>query len=359
MAKPVNPDEVHALDLFDDPTLTVLDRSTLESYCNCPYQAWAIETGRIKIANKLMVAGDELHAAISRCIQWYIDCDGMPEEFQGRIKGAITEYLEGELRSSRPDVQPQVIAGMRASLWSFGDFLSGIRPVNILHFDGGEGDLSGQLAVDLGGLGVRATSELDLIVASESVDVIRWYDWKSGWKFHTAAEVNDAFQFGMHADLLFERYPGIKACECIVWDTRRNRQTYKVVFDRRRQPELRARVRMAAEAKMRWGDNPPCFPTLEKCQHCDVAIICPEADSCAKDATSDPTAVLGQYIATEQRKKLLHKWLSEHVKKTGRHVVLENHAFGPHKKTDKAPPMQLYPLKAEASGDESEDQPTE
>jgi CRISPR/Cas system-associated exonuclease Cas4 (RecB family) len=355
MATEVNPAEVHALDLFDDPQLTVLDRSTLEAYLTCPFQAYAIETGKVKITNNLMAAGEEIHQAISRTVQWWIDCDGMPEEFSGRLRGAITEYLEGELRASRPDVQPQVLAGARASLWSFAEFLSGIRPVNILHFDGGEGERSGQLAIDLGGLGVRATSELDLVIATESVEVLAVMDWKSGWKHNTAAEVYASFQFGLHAVLLFERYPGIAAVDVRVWDTRSNRRTYKVTFDRKREPELRDRLRMAAEAKMRYGANPPAWPTVEKCATCPAAVLCPEADDFAKEATTDPTAVLGQLIATDQRKKLLHKWLSAHVKKTGKHVVLENHAFGQHKKTDKAPPMQVYPLKAEASSDESEE----
>jgi hypothetical protein len=352
MATEVNAAEVHSLDLFDDPQLTVLDRSTLEAYSQCPFQAYSIETGKVKITNRLMAAGEELHQAISRTIQWWIDCDGMPEEFAGRVRGAITEYLEGELRSSRPDVQPQVIAGMRASLWAFGDFLSGIRPVNILHFDGGEGDLSGQLAVDLGGLGVRATSELDLVVATESVEVIRVYDWKSGHKEWTASEVAQAFQFQMHGDLLFERYPDVLAVDYRVWNTRSNRVTHKVLLDRKQQPAFRARVRMAAEAKMRYGDNPPAWPAVEKCETCPAAVLCPEATETTKNHTSDPVAVLEQLIASEARVKALKGFLTKTVDETGSPVVSGSHAFGRVKKSERKPTAQIYKLST-VEGDES------
>lgn len=346
MAKPINPDETHAFDLFDDaPKQFVLDRSTLELWQNCPFQAWCIETGKVKITNTLMAAGNEIHAGISRCIQEWIDTDGMLEEFGGRVKGAIVDYLEGELRASRPDVQPQVLAGARASLWSFAEFLSQIRPVNILAFDGGEGDLSSQFAVDLPGLNVRATSELDLLTATESIDVLRITDWKTGWKHNTAAIVRESFQFQMHADLVFERYPGIQAVEVVAWDTRSNRRTYRVLFDRKHKGDFHTRILMAVEARMRYYDNPPAWPTVEKCSTCPAACLCPEADKTTKNHTTDPPAVLEQLIATEARAKALKAFLTKTVDTTGQPVLCGTHAFGRVRKTKKEPNAQIYKLK--------------
>lgn len=354
------PDELKALCPFDsEPELIVADRTTLENWATCPYQAKQIETGVIKGVGMLAEAGEEIHRAFGSTIQWYIDCDGMPDEYQGRIKGAITEFLEAELRGSRPDVQPMVLAGARASLWSFAEFLSGIMPGNILYFDGGLDDKSSQLAKDLGGLGVRITSELDLVVATESFEVIRVYDWKSGWKYHTAADVANAFQFQMHAVLLFDRHPTIQAVEYVVWDTRSNKRTYKVVFERKRYDDYLMRIRTAAGYRVQFFANPPAWPAEEKCRICRAAPLCPEADDLTKNNVSDPSALLDQYIASEARCKSLKKSLTAIHDETKKPIISGNTGFARVKKTDRAPAAQTYRLKATEAESESEETPAE
>jgi hypothetical protein len=344
VAKPVDPKELTALCPFEAPAeLPVLDRSLLETYALCPFQAHCIEQGKVQITNTLMAAGNEIHAAISRCIQQWIDTDGMADQFGG-VKGAIADWLEGELRGSRPDVQPQALAGARASLWSFADFLTGIRPGNILHFDGGEEDRSSQLAINLGFCTV--TSELDLVTATDSIEVLRVTDWKSGHKLLTSADAANSFQSQMHADLVFERYKGVQAVEYVFWNTRTNKPSYKVQLPRSRREEYHSRVFQAAQTWQRYHEHPVAWPTLEKCEHCRAAFLCPAADNLMKDATTEPGILLEQLIASERRVNVLKGALSGVVKATGAPVVSGSSAFGPHKRSERAPANQVYSVKA-------------
>lgn len=351
MSKPANPDEVKSFLDVETPERVVLDRSLLEQFTVCPWQAHATMTGKVSLPNDLMNTGNEIHAAISRTIQWWIDNDGLADQFGG-VRGSIADWLEGELRGSRPDVQPQAIAGARASLWAFADFLSGIRPANILHFDGGEGDKSSQLAIDLGFCVV--TSELDLVTATDSVEVIRVTDWKSGWKLHTASEVANAFQFQMHADLLFERYKGVQAVEVVVWDTRRNKRTYRVQFERSRREEYHSRVFQAAQTWQHYRDNPTPWPSVEKCEGCRAALFCPAADDALKATSGEASGLLEQLIVVGQRYEQIKSALSAEVKRTKAPVVSGVNAFGPYKKSERAPQNQLYTIKAAEPEEESE-----
>jgi hypothetical protein len=86
-------------------------------------------------------------------------------------------------------------------------------------------DRSGQLAADLIPAdddrgAVRLTSELDLLMATASEEELDWCDWKSGWKWWTATDVRDAFQFQMHAWLIFHRFPTVSRINCRVFMTR-------------------------------------------------------------------------------------------------------------------------------------------
>jgi hypothetical protein len=360
MAKPVNPEEAKSFDLFDEPQLEVQDRTTLENYASCPFMANAVETGKVMTSSNAANSGEAVHHAISETIQWWVDTDGGAEMAYG-VRSAIVEWLEGELKHSRPDVQPNAIAGARASLWAFAEYLSGIRPANILGFDGGVGRYSSQLAIDLGAMGVRATSELDLITSSpDSTELICLDDWKSGNTRHTAASVKASFQFQFHAVLLFHRYPKVQAVEVRIWDTRLNRRTHAVQFERRDFDAYLARVRMAAtqrEKLKHTGGDPETWPSVEKCRVCEAACICPEADDLAKTATTEPEQLLGKLIATQAREKQLKKLLTAVIDKTGKPVVLEKHAYGRQFKSE--PKAQIYPIKADVDGDagESEEAP--
>lgn len=152
-------------------SIPTFDRSELELWASCPQSAWLRKKHRTSVG-EIAEAGTQVHDAISRCIDNYIAAQGMigPQD--------ITNNLERELWAARPDVQPETLAAMRRSVWSFGRFLSDNHFKNILRFDGGLGDQSGQLTHEFEGLGCRVTAELDLLLASPAKQEVDVYDWK-------------------------------------------------------------------------------------------------------------------------------------------------------------------------------------
>lgn len=341
MAKPANPQELHAFLSFDDePELLTLDRSTIERWAACPWQAKAVEDKRVNNGSEAAASGEEVHGALGRVVGYWLDSDGMLSPTD------IRNCLEEELRAARPDVQPEALAGCMASAWSFAQYLHTVHPANILRFDGGEShDRSGQMSIDLEDLGVRVTSELDLLHAGESIELLHEVDWKSGHKIHSVVDVAHAFQFQLHAVLVFANYPHVQGLEVVVWDTRCNRRTYRVIFDRKREHDYRARIRMAVEARVRHYDNPPTWPTVEKCSLCPAAAICPESGEPIRDLATNPAGVLKQLIATEARASALAKLLTGYVDTTGRDVAVDGHAFGRKTLSERKPTAKIYKVK--------------
>jgi hypothetical protein len=323
---------------FDDaPRLMVLDRSTLEAWALCPWQAKAIEEHRVTAWPLLPVIGEEIHQAISRATHTWVDSGGIlsPSE--------LRDTVEAELLAARPDVQPEALEGFRASIYAWASHLHKIHPENILGMDGGESrGKSGQLSVDFNDLGVRVTSELDLLYAGESVELLHEVDWKTGHKIHTAGDVRHSFQFTLHAVLVLEVFPNVQALEVVVWNTRTNRPTYRVEFRRERLGEYRARVRMAIQARATEYDTPTPWPALEKCEQCPAAALCPVAHEPLRDVRRDPAGAVLQLVALEAKADAIKKLLAGHVDGAGQDIVAEGVAFGRRKPSSRKPNATLY-----------------
>lgn len=296
--KPLSPAERQkALDAFvpldDEPQLEVVGRSELEQWANCPMAAHLLEQGKGGPLPSYVEAGEQTHQAIGKAIQTWIDTAGEIGPH------GIREALEQALRGSRPDVQPQVIASARASVWSFSHFLAEINPDNILHFDGGEGERSGQLAIDIPTAGVRYTGEMDLGWSGPMRGVIQLEDWKSGFRYYRGGDVYQSFQFQSYAVLILENYPDIDAVEVRVWNLRQNTKTYPVMFTRDKLDQYMGRIHAALQARYEnnFGPIPPQpWPAEDKCSRCRVARHCPAAGDIA-EVQRDPQAALRVYIA--------------------------------------------------------------
>lgn len=331
--------------LEETPKLTVLDRSTLEAWATCPFQAAAVHRDkRVNVENTLLVAGQEGHDALSRATLEYVRSGGV--EMSPR---ELSDTLALELQNSRPDVQPEVIDGVKRSIYAWGQFLGRISPLNILAFDGGEEvGKSGQLSLDFPAAGVRVTSEIDLLHSGPSIDLLHECDYKTGHKVHTAADVADSFQFGLHAVLVFAAYPAVRAVEVVVWNTRTNNRTFRVIFERDREPELRARVAGAIQSWWTWNGvrTPECWPTFEHCSMCDAAAFCPVADQPTRDCATDPVGALNQYLAADARAEALKKLLVARVDAAGIDIVAGNVAFGRAAPAEKRKPARVYKIGA-------------
>lgn len=325
----------------------VLDRSTLERASNCPFQAAAIEQGRVCNSSLLTAAGQECHEAFSRTIHEWIETDGALEPHE------LRSALVGNLHAARPDVQPAAIAGARASVYDFAKFLWRIHPGNILRFDGGE-DLgrSGQLAMDVDP-NYRITSELDLLYSTDSPELLGEIDYKTGWKVHSASDVFQSFQFQLHAALVFENYEAVNGLEVRVWNTRTNQQTFKVVFRREQMAAFRVRLISAIgtyEHHVR-GPEPPTWPAEEKCSLCPAASLCPVSGEDIKEVATDPKGTLRKLIALEAKADAWKKLLAAHVDATGVDIIDGDAGFGRNKpaSTRKAPVAIYKPAKEETT----------
>lgn len=322
----------------ETPDLVTVDRSTLECASVCPFQARAIADGRCSTVGVLAVASEAVHQAFGRTIHEYIDSGG------AMGKTDLRESAEFEARNCRPDVQPEVMRIAQSSLWGFSQLLGSIHPSNLLSFDGGEDiDRSGQLAIDFPDFGVRYTSEVDLLYQSEAPEVGDEVDYKLGWKDWTAEDVRDSFQFQSHAVMALEKYPQWKALRVRIFD-RKGRMTFPVYFQRERLFDWKVRIRKAIEAwQLSQSDNPPCWPTLEKCGQCPAACLCPVADQPIADLAADPPGFVKRLVAVEARVDAMRALAAKYVDANGADIQAGDVWFGRNKpRTERKAPATVY-----------------
>lgn len=328
--------------------IPTFDRSTLERKANCPQQGWLMDQYRT-VVGEIAEAGTQVHEAISRTIDSYIYANGLigPQD--------IVNTLEQNLWSSRPDVQPETMAAMRRSVWSFGKFLSDHHFKNILRFDGGLGDQSGQLTHEFAGM-CRVTAELDLLLASPSKQEVDVYDWKSGWKQWRSADVKKSFQFQMQAWLVLENYPAVEMVRVTIWNLRENRQSYSVEFLRRDRMEYEVRVRSAAEIALKHTSlamRPDGWPTTEKCALCPVAALCDVGDQIVSEIGSSPEQWVDRLVALESRSAAIEKALAKVVADRGADIETPaGNRFGFDKPKKKTKPKAALYSGSESSGDD-------
>lgn len=332
------------LDVFsivDDTQLHVFDRSTLEAWADCP---WAAKENELhpRIMPEIAECGEQVHQACSSVVKEWISIDGQMSA------GDIRNSLEQSLRGSRPDLQPQVIDAMIYSAWEWSKLVWSIHPMNILRFDGG-GELgkSGQLSIAFEDLNAIVTSELDLLYAGPSPELLHEVDYKTGHKVFTAAMVRESFQFQLHAVLVFHNYPAVNGLEVVIWNTRKNDRTFKVVFKREDLADYTSRVRMAIQTRIQQYDEPETWPTAEKCGICDVASRCPVASKAMRSIDDDPAAFVLDMQAVQSRLEAMEKLAATYVDKSGKDIVAGDVRFGRAKpKTERKSTATLYVVKA-------------
>lgn len=306
---------------FMDEEPTLLDRSTLELWAECPYRAANAHLD--KADNLVLIAGQLAHDAISYAIENYMQAGG------DMTPHMIREQLERKLQTSRPDVQPEILTAAGRMVWNFGNELASIHPENILGFDGGERyGRSAQLAKDYKAYNARATSELDFLIAGDSPEVVECMDYKTGWKTYDYTDVYKAFQFQMHAVLIFDKYPLVNAIKYRVWNTRTNDMTYPVLFKRQSYDAFEGRLSAAVQNWHRYKDSPPAWPVYEKCTFCPLVLSCPEANAELTECEKDPQAFLKVMAATQARLDRMEALAKAYVDKSGKDIVGDGVAYG-------------------------------
>lgn len=339
------------------PSLPYVDRSTLERFVSCPAMARYVQTKQVITSSFEADSGNAVHDALSIATQEWVSSAG-----RMGVRD-LSESLMQFVAASRPDVQPDAIEALRFCAWPWARFLSDIHPENIIRFDGGEGDRSGQLAFDMPDLGLRITSEVDLLYAGPSKEVIHEVDYKSGRKVWFERDVGDSFQFCVHAWLILHNYPDVEEVEIRVWSTRRAGSgiTRSVRFKRDDLYHYDHRLRSAAMAYKRWRDTPPeqCDyqPQVERCSLCPAAALCPATGRDIREAAMDRAGLLGRIVATSAVLAKLTDLAEAIVDQDGEDIIGDGVAFGLGKpSSNRKPTKKLYTLKSkpeESNGDGS------
>lgn len=337
--------------LFVDDTI-VADRSTLERWQECPRSAAYLAHGGFNDRSFEAESGTAVHDVLSAVTGIYVDSKGALNTHD------LLEEAKSEMLRSRPDLQPDVIKALRPALWTWCSYLNDLHYENVLRFDGGKGDRSGQLAHDFEHLGIRVTSEIDLLHATASTEVVEEIDYKSGHTPYTAETVRDSFQFQMHGMLILQNYPEVKCVRISVWCPRVNRKTYRVDFARDRLHEYEHRVHEAAKLMHRWREiNPasvPAHPMHDRCILCPASLKCADAGANVQDIAKDPHAMVDRLVQLEASADSLRKSLGLIVDASGDILTANGNAFGTGKpKQNRKPVKGTWSTKSKATEEEA------
>lgn len=329
--------------------LPVIDRSTVETWGKCPRQAAFIESGDFGTAGDAAASGQEVHDAIGLAITDYIESGG--NLGTSEIRDCIVEHVHG----SRPDVQPDAVDGLVRYAWQIASLISDHNPANILRYDGGTGERSGQLAADFGD--VRLTAEMDLLLATESPQVIALHDWKSGRKYWTHSTVSTSFQFQFYAWLVLKNYPAIECVEVRVHNTRSHSSSWLVEFQRRDMDQWSGRISRSLTAWREYHGEKPAdtvaWPTREKCRLCDAAAVCGAPDADIAEARRDPAAYLRWTLQQQQAVATRLEHLGAIVEETGQPVKTPEgdcYGFAPQKASSRKPAKKIYSIATDNEG---------
>lgn len=335
-------------DFAESTPLPEVDRSDAERYAVCPAQARFIETGRVTTTSHAMEVGSEVHDALSAGIEEYLQADLELRPWQ--IAEMVADVVRGRLMNARPDLQPDAIVAAMPMLYPWSRFIASLAPENILRFDGGRGNRSGQIGVDIPSLGICATSELDLLYAGPSPSVLHELDYKSGRTNWSESKVASEFQFTYHAWLVFNEYDeSVEALDVSVWPTREREPTKPVRFERKYLAEYEARVMQTLLARERNKNLPPeraeVWPTVEKCPLCPARALCPGLPKSEIDA--DPAAYVFAMYALKQRLDGMEEIATAYRDRTGTDIVAQGGiVFGRNKPAAKrSNPAVFYELK--------------
>ncbi len=333
-----------------------LDRSTVERWGICPAQAALHEAGKATAVGQAAEVGQAIHDAISAGVSEYITTPMMP--------GDLKKELEHNLLAARPDVQPEAVAAASGALWKIVDLVKGLNPLNIIRYDGGEGEKCGQLSHDA--FGARLTSEVDFLYADEdSIEVINEADWKSGHKFWTAADIRASFQFNFHAFIVLNNYPQANCLRTRILNTRFNCWSWSCEFRRSELPKIAARIASTVAIWQQYRDledfSPPAWPTYEKCRLCDVALACPACSEPLREVKDNPTLAVDQLIALEAKVKKLRSLIAGHGDSLDADVLSSDGkmSFGrrqPKSAPKRKPAPKLYKLGGKPEEDEDDEE---
>jgi hypothetical protein len=311
------------------------DNSTLAAYDVCPFQGYAIEQALVPNESPEMAAGTAGHAVLAELIDEFREI-GRLQPMQ-RDLGDKAEHhplyrwdsaVSGLIRT-RPDVMPETIRGLARGVWGLANLLNDHHRVDVLRYQGGQGDASGQVTRKLGDSLI--TSELDLLLRTRAANVLHEVDFKTGQTHWMVTDV-DCFQFQCHNWLLRETYPQLDKLLVQVYPTR-----YTLLdpvlftnedadaFEWRLLAILRERDETYVAAEV---GKPIATRPGECCLRCPAVTLCACALDSAKELADDPAIyALRTMVWQEAIEKRVDAQI-EHVRAHGPIALPDGRTFG-------------------------------
>ncbi len=325
----------------------IFDRSTLEREADCPAQAMLIEKYNLSTGGEMADIGTECHDILSRAC-------GLRVELATQRQ--IKEFIDDEAVKSRPDLQPRVIMALRNAAWKVSEILCRFdnnlerAPEDLILFDGGKGNQSGQLSAQIYPATesrgpVWVTCEVDLALAMPSPEEMDVWDYKSGWTHWTAGRVGESFQFQCYSYIIFQNFPELNRINYRVYMTAENSATSIYTFERQFLYPIIKRVEKAVDLALERRANPASakpWPSPVKCSICPAARHCADAFKPESDLAIDPDQYLRDYARIRTAADQMEASLTQYVRMTrnGEDLIVDDIAFGPNKpKTERTKAM--------------------
>jgi hypothetical protein len=313
----------------------VLDRTRLEQYADCPFQAYLTmlyealhaeatkyevfwweknriagadpklveqikKSASLSINSRLATVGTQIHDLFKRAFK---ECEGDMEK--------VPEWLAENLRTVRPDLNPMAIRHAR----HMADMMANFHVVPI----GCEKQLSVLVRPDL----VLAMRYDLLAWGQNSLHII---DWKTGFKRRTSTEVLDSFQAQFGTWMLWQQkeYAEIETVHFWYYETLWGTKAY-ARFDRDaehpRLPHLTTNVaitgRVNETVKAFLDNNQECWPLPDKCCWCDMIQFCKLASIEVKQIADDPKLFIDNLVVLDELCARKRKTATEWIKAKG------------------------------------------
>jgi hypothetical protein len=270
--------------------------------------------------------------------------------------GDFADMLRDKAAKSRPDLQPQIVDRFKAGAWTIATAICCAdngeprSPEDIMRYDGGEGEHSGQLAYDvpLGDTIYRLTGEIDLLVniSDREVDLS---DYKSGYRWWTGTDVRESFQLGaFYPNLVFRNYPEVERINVRVIMPAYADITAAVTITHKDRYAIDQRLSSALATydkhrRAKRAEDVPCNPLPSRCDLCRYAIKCPMCARSTMGLSESPERLIQELSILSAAVKARETRLDGIVRQTGQDIEFGKLRYGTGKpKAKRAATCDLY-----------------
>lgn len=324
------------------PAPEVLGRSEIEWWADCCAKGWHLSNGRVSTSSMPADSGNEVHRILAEAVK--------ARSVGGALPAELREMIDASAAQSRPDVQPDVIESLRKTwpiiqiICAHDDNGEMRNPEGLLKYDGGDGEHAGQIAalLEVDGVTVNLTCELDLLMASRSPKALDLHDWKSGHKEHTASSVKCGFQFPFYSYVAMRVYTTVDTINVSVFMPRKGYGTDPVDFQRRDMFATEQRIKSAIRLRRQYMslasvDSVPAWAAPEKCRICPALQICHAAHEPIASEARDPEKMIRRLTVLDAQADDLRKSLAEMVRERGEDFMFAGVAYGQNAPSERKP----------------------